>query len=486
MVVRVRSRSCIFLPVSPLPRHPTAPNKLANKPSFCLRLIPFNRYMALAFTIVGTLVDLVPEALMMTELILHPRIWVDCSALRKVLKLMFSDGKPIITFAASQDEVAPVLDTVRTSLRKRCQLYHACRFEKFDDPSPPDHTMFSGIQGSLAAGEILTGVGGGLFLLIEFSWPALISVVWSAFSFLVSTRENMIAVQRFNGDFARFFDEGDSSSYFAIAMPGPGTFLKFVLAVPFWPITLSLWGIFQESPWEDHVWVWPPCWFGVSGFSATRLLDWFLFPHYIFNWILAPFVVFAIAAQVGDFILTLLVLPFAVVLEIVLVGALWRWYFGTRDGQNHCMQWSHDVLARAGRIVFRSRRKHRIITLLELLGSALSTLMAGIGSVADVALVFLVQVGVLVAALFFRGCAEQEWALASVHLGWTLVVLCAKACSRSNPFVTPIQVGYESDNEKSESGEIECATVGDTVATVANTVSTTTRMAWVAWPPPSY
>lgn len=442
--------------------------------------------MALAFTVVGTLVDLVPEALMITELILHPRIWVNGSALKKVVKLMVSDGKPIITFAASQDDVEPVLDAVRSSLRKRCQLYHACRFERFDAPSPPDHKMFSGIQGSLAAGEILTGVGGGLFLLIEFSWPALVSVVWSAFSFLVSTRENMIAVQRFDGAFPRFFDLGEPSSYFAIAMPGPGTFLKYILAVPFWPITLSLWGIYQESPWVDFIWVWPPCWFSVSGFSASRLLDWFLFPHYIFNWILAPFVLLAIAAQVLELVITLLFLPFAVVLEIVLVGALWRWYFGTRSGQNHCMQWSHDILARAGGIVFRSRRKNRINTLLELFGSALSTLMAGVGSVADVALVFAVQVGVLVAAVFFRGCAEQEWALASAHLGWSLVVLCAKSCCHSNPFVTARRVGYESDNEKSETGEIECATVGDSVATVGNTVSTTTSVAWVAWPPPAY
>lgn len=58
--------------------------------------------MTLAFILVGTPVDLFPELMLLTELVLNPRILCDLSGAWKVTKLLCSDGKPIIFYAASE------------------------------------------------------------------------------------------------------------------------------------------------------------------------------------------------------------------------------------------------------------------------------------------------------------------------------------------------------------------------------------------------
>lgn len=77
--------------------------------------------MALALTVVGTLVDLMPEALLLTEIIMHPRVMLpgEEGSLKRMLSLIFSDGKPIIAFAAEPDVPNERLRTVQKSLRRR-------------------------------------------------------------------------------------------------------------------------------------------------------------------------------------------------------------------------------------------------------------------------------------------------------------------------------------------------------------------------------
>lgn len=278
----------------------------------------------------------------------------------------------------------------------------------------------------------------------------------------------MRAVQRFEGDLCRFFSDGESSSYLASAMPGPVTFLKFVLGVPMWPITLSLWGIFRSAPSDEHFWVWPPAWLGLSGFSASRVLDWFLFPHYICNWVAVPLLLMGLAMQMGYVFAFLLMLPFVFVLEACLVGTLWRWYFGTTDGDYSRMKWTRELAARVKRGVFEDAM---VVIGLEALGSALSSLVTADGTFRVVALFFLVQAALLGAAIFLRDCAEQEWALAAVHLGWSMVVLCAKSCTLRNPFVTSLQIGCESDEDALETGEIDLSTASDSGESVSKSAT---------------
>lgn len=69
---------------------------------------------------VGTLVDLMPEALLLTEIALHPSVFGTRRTLGKMLKLVCSDGKPIVAFAAQhhRPESEP-LAAVQHSLRRR-------------------------------------------------------------------------------------------------------------------------------------------------------------------------------------------------------------------------------------------------------------------------------------------------------------------------------------------------------------------------------
>lgn len=81
---------------------------------------PTNRYLALALTVVGTLVDLMPEALLMTEILMHPGVLLaEDGAPVKILKLFFSDGKPIVAWVSSVDATKPRLLAMQKSLRRR-------------------------------------------------------------------------------------------------------------------------------------------------------------------------------------------------------------------------------------------------------------------------------------------------------------------------------------------------------------------------------
>lgn len=91
---------------------------------FPLISICCNRYLAVALTVVGTLVDLVPEALLLTEIAMHPRVMSpgEKGSLKEILLLFFSDGKPIIAFAAESDVPNERLRMVQISIRRRYSI----------------------------------------------------------------------------------------------------------------------------------------------------------------------------------------------------------------------------------------------------------------------------------------------------------------------------------------------------------------------------
>lgn len=98
---------CVFLPLST----PSAPYPPLAR-----------RYLALSFTVVGTLVDLFPEMLLVSEIMLHPSVLTSAGSLGTLLRLIFSDGKPVVVFAATDEfekPLAPPMLLLRDSLRRR-------------------------------------------------------------------------------------------------------------------------------------------------------------------------------------------------------------------------------------------------------------------------------------------------------------------------------------------------------------------------------
>lgn len=118
----------------------------------------YGRYLALAFTVIGTLVDLFPEMLLLTEIILHPGVLTNMASVRTILRLMFSDGKPLVVFAASEDEEKPLhpsLLRVRDSLRRRLSSVAASFF--MHDGCMGERTpkwTYAGLVGILVGGEV--------------------------------------------------------------------------------------------------------------------------------------------------------------------------------------------------------------------------------------------------------------------------------------------------------------------------------------------
>lgn len=411
--------------------------------------------MALAFIIVGTLVDLFPEVMLLTEMILHPGIiFYDRSAARKVASLLCSDGKPIIAFAASTDEVG-VLEVVRTSLRGR--LFRLGRFHLsvYNDGSDGlQTTTYSSFLGCLVAGEILTAAGGAILLVIDFGWLALACVVSSVFAFLVSTRSTMIAVGKEN------LTEEAKVDLLASVVPGPVSFLKFIMCVPVWPMSLVFWGVFHTEPSSDHFWVSPLPWLGVSGPSVERMLDWILSPYFLVTWGVACVEYFGLTLTLAVGIGALL-LSVGVLLCLVVWGiangvafcsmALWRWYFAiveNKDESNvgesniskalrqYCEAVNHSctyIRAEARKIngptwfwLCESGCGNGLSWLMYLLDTRFACLSIFLGA----ALLF---VAVSMEG-FDEYCAEQEWAFASAHVSWYLVVLFFKLGFDKNPF----------------------------------------------------
>lgn len=76
----------------------------------------------MSFTVVGTLVDLFPEMLLVSEILLHPGVLTSAGSMGTLLRLIFSDGKPVVVFASTDEfekPLAPAMVLLRDSLRRR-------------------------------------------------------------------------------------------------------------------------------------------------------------------------------------------------------------------------------------------------------------------------------------------------------------------------------------------------------------------------------
>lgn len=419
------------------------------------------RYVALAFIIVGTLVDLFPEVMLLTEVILHPGVLYDRSAARKVASLLCSDGKPIVAFAASTNEVG-ILEVVRTSLRGRLFRLGRFHFSIYNDNVGDDGlktTRYSSFLGCLAAGELLTAAGGAILLVIDFGWLALACVVSSLFAFLASTRRTMIAVGR-----RELVFEEAHFDLLASVVPGPVSFLKFILCVPVWPMSLVMLDIFRNEPSGDHYWVSPLSWLGVTGPSVERMLDWVVSPYLVMTWVVAFLESVALTmiliAGAGALLFSVGVFFCLAVWSIVngvvfCVLSLWRWYFAITivDNKDESDDKEESNISKASR-QYCEAVNHRCTSIRAEVhkvdgptwlwlcesgcGNVLSWLMYWLDTRFVCCAVFLAGV-LLFAAVSMEGsdeynCGEQKWAFASAHVSWFLVVFFFKVGFENNPF----------------------------------------------------
>lgn len=272
--------------------------------------------MGLAFTIVGTLVSLAPGALLATELVKNPCVFREAGAARKLLGLLCSDGKPIVAFAAAADEpVGEKLGSVRAAIRRRLwfmtrplhrqgkklcgsSLHHrvddATSEQIFIHPWGDYVWKYAGVMGLLLGGQIVAAVGAAVFLFVDFSWLALLSLLSSTWAGVASTPRNARAASRESTPTLTFHNVrggrgtgavnlSDKHRFLAgweIAMPGPLALLRLFLALPAWPIGLALLGLAGDGePPSEPLWVLPSSWLSVSEMDIRRPLDWVLVQH---------------------------------------------------------------------------------------------------------------------------------------------------------------------------------------------------------------
>ncbi|CAN0063201.1 unnamed protein product, partial [Hapterophycus canaliculatus] len=182
-------------------------------------------YLALSFTVVGTLIDLFPEMLLVSEIVLHPQVLTSPGSMGTLLRLIFSDGKPVVVFAATdhfEKPPAPPLLLIRDSLRRRLSSVAAGFF--LSDGCLGGHSpkwTYAGLIGVLVGGELLTAIGACLFLKIEFGWPALISLMASLLALLVSVRCHMRRVGDKELHLCHESPTGNGGRLFEFLLPGP-------------------------------------------------------------------------------------------------------------------------------------------------------------------------------------------------------------------------------------------------------------------------
>lgn len=102
-----------------------------------------------------------PEAMLLTEILLHPGVLTSSSSMKTLIHLIFSDGKPIVVFASSGEAEKPLhpsLHRIRDSLRRRftsvaagLSMQDGC----MADQKP--RWTYAGVLGVLVGGELLTG-----------------------------------------------------------------------------------------------------------------------------------------------------------------------------------------------------------------------------------------------------------------------------------------------------------------------------------------
>lgn len=388
------------------------------------------RYVALSFTVIGTLVDLFPEMLLLTEIVLHPGVLLSPSAMGTILRLMFSDGKPVIVFAANDEDLddKPLntsLKLIRDSLRRRLASIAASLF--FKDGCTASHSAkwtYAGLVGILVGGELLTAIGASLFLRIEFGWPAVISLIASLLALLISVRCHMRILGEKKLHMCSEPEICDGGRLVEFLLPGPMTFARFLLMVPVWPMLLvysenaSFWPFSMAAEGDhslpasgDAMWVNPKDWFRVA-VPSLDVSDNGSPLSYIY-WAIVPHLLWALIATVWT--------------GLFGVGRLFYWYFG------HSVDWSmHSWGA-----YFASQASPFHVWSSKLQGAL------GLGFTAWVTKEFfrLFVFSVVLAALLIEGfkggpCLEQEWAFLFAHVAWWGILLIGQAARKKNVFRT--------------------------------------------------
>lgn len=380
----------------------------------------------MSLTVVGTLVDLVPEMLLVTEILMHPGVTADYGSMGTILRMMFSDGKPVIVFAATEEHekpLSPSLLLVRDSLRRRLASVAASlsmRDGCFAGVTPK--WTYAGLVGVLVGGEFLTAIGACLFLRIEFSWAALISLAASVVALLVSVRCHMRAVGETELHACHASPSDSGGRLIEFLLPGPMTFARFLLIVPVWPMLLvysesaSFWpfsmandGDHSLPSSENALWVSPTDWLRVGkptlsvsdNDSPLSFLYWTIVPHLLWT-----------------------------LVSVVWVGLLglcriFCWYFG------HTEDWS----AHPWGVYFASQESPFHVwsrNIQGALGLGLTTWLAK-----DFKRLLLFS-GALAGLLFeshkHGACVEQEWAFVFAHASWWAIMLMGHAARKKNVF----------------------------------------------------
>lgn len=408
------------------------------------------RSIALALTVVGTLVDLMPEALLITEIALNWRVLCTRRDAWFVFRLFLSDGKPVIRFAASDPSdhprpppfSSPVQD-MQNSLRRRLasiaaglhvrKSWHCCT-EYLEEPK----WTYAGLLGLLLGGELLTAVGAALFLHIKFSRAALASLLASIFALLASTRSNMrpIGEKRLHACLLRL-DVIDHGRFFEFLIPGPLTLLRYLLLVPIWPMALvyaegasSVWPfsmlgdgwIPSMSAAVDATWVWPLDWLRVSnpvtGRTYSRIaenmdgLAWVITLHLLWT-----AVAMAWTIVVGTFHLV-------------------RWYFG-HDFNGGESRWGSHFANQNSSFHSVSRRLQGAL--------GLGFTMAVVREGRCLFLFFVGSLVILLLAIRDGTCQEQEVVFAFAVSAWWWVMLFAHAARHRNFFQQVVEYPHPSN-----------------------------------------
>lgn len=404
----------------------------------------------MAFTVIGTLVDTMPEALLLTELPQHCDVFKTWHGTWQVFRLFCSDGKPVIAFAAadgttdhlgSQRPPTEPLEKIRASLRRRLAAIAAGLHMRDDflcclqNEYPELRWTYAGLLGFLLGGEVLTTVGASLFLHIEFSWAALVSLLASILSLLVSTRCTMSAV----GEKCLHAPPAPAPQAAATGgklvdflIPGPFTLVRLLLVVPVWPLAVvyaeasTFWPFslldddwdHSQSRSDDALWVNPLDWLRIvspaPGRSNTVImgvevsyLAWAIAPHLV--WTL---VVGAWTALSGSWYVI-------------------RWYFGY-ERTGGAVDWARHFADQDSAFHSLTRR------LQGALGLGFTMAVAREKTVLFFSLVLLTVALTLAVDGGGDTCAEQEWIFVFAVWAWWAVMLVGHTARRKNFFRTAV------------------------------------------------
>lgn len=367
-----------------------------------------------------------PEALLLAEIMLHPRVLTSLSAARTLARLIFSDGKPIIVFASSEDTGKPLhpsLLLIRDSLRRRLNSVAASLSMRDGCAANqcPNWT-YSGLLGILVGGELLTGIGACLFLRVHFGWAAVISLLASLVALVISTPAHMRSVGKKPLHTCHQIATGSGGRFLEFVLPGPLVLTRLLLVVPVWPMIvvyaegLSFWpfsmtqrGENSRPPLDNAMWVWPPDWLRVDipEFGASDNNS----PLSFFYWAVLPHLVWTVLSATW----------------LVMLGLtrLVCWYYG----------YAEDWSAHPWGVYFASQESPFHVWALHvqrILGLGFTIFMTM--EFRRLALGLVILSVLLFRALGRTGCVEHEWAFVFAHFAWWIIMLIGHAARRWNVF----------------------------------------------------